>query len=166
ARAGTGFAWGRMNQLVRERPGYVRAVLDDVRRNGPVAVRDLHDPGERMGDSWGWNWTTGKVAIEYLFWAGEVAAASRVRFERRYDVPERVIAPEALNAPEPTTEEAHRALLNIAGRSLGVGTAADLADYFRIRMPEARPRIRELVEESTLVPVEVEGWGRPAYAHR
>ena len=166
ARASTGFAWGRMNQMVRERPEYVRAVLDDVRRNGPIAVRDLNDPGERMGDSWGWNWTTGKVAIEYLFWAGEVAAASRVRFERRYDVPERVIAPEALNAPEPTTEEAHRALLSIAGRSLGVGTAADLADYFRIRMPEARPRIRELVEESTLVPVEVEGWGRPAYAHR
>ncbi|MFL5797397.1 MAG: winged helix-turn-helix domain-containing protein [Actinomycetota bacterium] len=166
ARASTGFAWGRMNQMIRERPEYVRAVLDDVRRNGPIAVRDLHDPGERIGDSWGWNWKAGKVAIEYLFWAGEVAAASRVRFERRYDLPERVIAPEALNAPEPTTEEAHRALLNIAGRSLGVGTAADLADYFRIRMPEARPRIQELVEERTLVPVEVEGWGRPAYAHR
>jgi uncharacterized protein YcaQ len=166
ARASSGFAWGSMNRMIRERPEYVRAVLDDVRRNGPLAVRDLHDPGERIGTNWGWNWNAGKVAIEYLFWAGEVAAASRVRFERRYDIPERVIAPEALNAPEPTTEEAHRALLDIAARSLGVGTAADIADYFRIPMPEARPRIQELVDEGVLVPVEVEGWRRPAFRHR
>jgi uncharacterized protein YcaQ len=166
ARASQGFAWGSMNRMIHERPAYVRAVLEDVRRNGPIAISELHDAGERLRGGWGWNWKAGKVAMEYLFWAGEVAAASRVRFERRYDIPERVIAPEALNAPEPTTEQAHRELLTIAARSLGVGTMADLADYFRIRVPEARPRIHELVEEGVLVPVEVEGWTRPSYLHR
>jgi uncharacterized protein len=165
ARASQGFAWGSMNRMIRERPEYVNAVLDDVRRNGPIAISELHDSGERLRAGWGWNWKAGKVAMEYLFWAGEVAAASRVRFERRYDIPERVIALEALNAPEPPTEEAHRALLTIAARALGVGTVADLADYFRIRVPEARPRIQELVEEGVLVPVEVEGWSPPAYLH-
>jgi uncharacterized protein YcaQ len=164
-RASAGEAWGGMLRIARDRPEYVRAVLEDVRRNGPIAIRELHDPGERFGTSWGWNWKAGKLAMEYLFWSGQVAAASRVRFERRYDVPERVIAPEALDAPEPTTEEAHRGLLAIAARSLGVGTAADLADYFRIRVPEARPRIHELVEEGELVPVRVEAWKQPAYLH-
>jgi len=57
-------------------------------------------------------------------------------------------------------------LLAVAARSLGVGTAADLADYFRIRVPEARPRIHELVEEGVIRPVAVEGWRQPAYLHQ
>jgi uncharacterized protein YcaQ len=104
--------------------------------------------------------------MEYLFWAGEVAAASRIRFERRYDIPERVIPAEYLNAPEPAIEDAHRQLLEISARSLGVGTAADIADYFRIRVPEARPRILELEEEGVLRRVQVEGWKQPAFLHR
>ena len=165
-RATTGETWGGIARIARDRPEYVRAVLDDVRRNGPLAIRDLHDPGERRGSDWGWNWKAGKTAMEYLFWSGQVAASTRVRFERRYDLPDRVIAPEALNAPEPDTEEAHRSLLEIAARSLGVGTAADLADYFRIKVPEARPRLRELVEDGRLLAVAVDGWRQPAYLHR
>jgi uncharacterized protein YcaQ len=166
ARASEGDAWGRMTRMIRERPDYVRRVLEDVRANGPIAISELHDPGQRAGTTWGWNWKDGKVAMEYLFWAGEVAAASRVRFERRYDIPERVIPAEYLNAPEPTIEDAHRQLLEIGARSLGVGTVADIADYFRIRVPEARPRIHELEEEGVLRRVQVEGWKQPAFLHR
>jgi uncharacterized protein len=166
ARASQGDAWGRMTRMIRERPDYVQRVLDDVRANGPISVSELHDPGERAGENWGWNWKDGKVAIEYLFWAGEVACAKRVRFERRYDIPERVIPSQYLNAPEPTVEDAHRQLLEIGARSLGVGTIADIADYFRIRVPEARPRILELEEEGVVRRVEVEGWRQPAFLHR
>ena len=166
ARASEGDAWGRMTRMIRERPEYVQRVLADVRANGPIAISELHDPGERAGEGWGWNWKDGKVAMEYLFWAGEVAAATRVRFERRYDVPERVIPAEYLNAPEPTIEDAHRQLLDIGARSIGVGTVADIADYFRIRVPEARPRIHELEEEGALRRVQVEGWKQPAFGGR
>jgi uncharacterized protein YcaQ len=144
----------------------VQRVLDDVRANGPMSISELHDPGERGTGNWGWNWKDGKVAMEYLFWAGDVACAARVRFERRYDVPERVIPAEHLNAPEPTVEDAHRQLLEIGARSLGVGTVADIADYFRIRVPEARPRVLELEEEGVLRRVEIEGWKQPAFLHR
>ena len=43
-----------------------------------------------------WNWHEGKVALEYLFFTGRVAAARRVNFERLYDLPERVLPPEIL----------------------------------------------------------------------
>jgi uncharacterized protein len=166
ARASQGDAWGRMTRMIRERPDYVQRVLEDVRRNGPMSIKELHDPGERGDGGWGWNWKDGKVAMEYLFWAGEVAASSRVRFERRYDIPQRVIPAEYLNAPEPSVEDAHRQLLEIAARCRGVGTVADIADYFRIRVPEARPRILELEEEGVVRRVQVEGWKQPAFLHR
>jgi uncharacterized protein YcaQ len=47
---------------------------------------------------------------------------------------------------------------------LGVATAADLRDYFRLK-PEATPRIQELVEAGLLLPVKVEGWSQPAFLH-
>jgi uncharacterized protein YcaQ len=56
-------------------------------------------------------------------------------------------------------------LLMLAARSMGVGTADDLADYYRIRMPAARPVLRRLVDAGDLEEVDVEGWGKPAYVH-
>ncbi len=51
-----------------------------------------------------------------------------------------------------------------AARSLGVGTAADLADYYRLNTVRVRPLLAELVEDGRLVEARVEGWKAPAYA--
>src|SRR3954454_18525926 len=156
--------WGRMAQLAREQPGYVDHVLGLVRDAGPLTAGEIAAEEKRSKDHWGWNWSNEKLALEFLFWTGRVTTADRRNFERVYDVPERVIPAQALNAPTPTEEEAHRELLARAAASCGVGTVGDLADYYRIRTPQARPRIAELVEDGRLVEVGVEGWRQPAYA--
>src|SRR3954449_7226461 len=155
--------WGRMAQLAREQPGYVEHVLGLVRDAGPLTAGEIAAEEKRSKDHWGWNWSNEKLALEFLFWTGQVTTADRRNFERVYDVPERVIPAQALNAPTPTEEEAHRELLARAAASCGVGTVGDLADYYRIRTPQARPRIAELVEDGRLVEVAVEGWRQPAY---
>jgi uncharacterized protein YcaQ len=162
-RMARGEAWGRMARMAEEKPGYVQAVFDEVTDRGPLAASELSEPGARRGPWWGW--ADGKATMEWLFWTGQVAVAERRNFERRYDLPERVLPPEVLATPTPPVEEAHRRLLAHAAAAHGVGTAADLADYFRIRVPEARPRLAELVESGELVPADVEGWDRPAYLH-
>lgn len=53
-----------------------------------------------------------------------------------------------------------RRLVALAGQSLGVGTRADIADYHRL----AGAQFDAVVADSGLVPVEVEGWGKPAWA--
>ena len=98
-------------------------------------------------------------------WEGKVTTAHRPNFTRMYDLSERVIPDEHFGAQGLEREEAQSILLLKAARSMGVATAADLADYHRIRMPEARPLIERLSEEGELVEVEVEGWGRTAYLH-
>ncbi|AKT43613.1 winged helix-turn-helix domain-containing protein [Chondromyces crocatus] len=158
-------AWGRMKTLGRERPDFVRAVLDEVTTRGPLPASELSDAGHRPKAGM-WSWSDGKTALEWLFWSGQITAAGRrPSFERLYDLPERVLPPLVLTTPVPDPHAAQRSLLLRAARALGVATARDLADYFRIRPPEARPRLAELVELGSLHEVDVEGFGETAYLH-
>jgi uncharacterized protein YcaQ len=155
--------WGRMAQFAKEHPGYIDHILDVVRDAGPLTAGEIAAEDKRSKVDWGWNWSNEKTALEWLFWTGKVSAATRRNFERVYDVPERVIPRAVLEQPTPTEADAHRELLAIAADACGVGTVADLADYFRIRNPQARPRIAELVEDGRLLEVDVKGWKQPAY---
>jgi uncharacterized protein len=157
--------WGRTQTMQKERPDFLRNVLREVRERGPIGAGELASAGARRLGPW-WDRSDEKIALEVLFWAGEVTTARRRGFERLYDLPERVLPPEVLAAPTPSVEDAQRALVALAGASLGVGTERDLRDYFRLRPDEARPRVLELVEEGVLRPVTVEGWRQPAYLHR
>ncbi|MGH9244077.1 MAG: winged helix-turn-helix domain-containing protein [Acidimicrobiales bacterium] len=148
----------------RDFPEYAELIYEEVAARGPLAASELTDGGKSSGAWWGWG--DGKAAMEFLFWSGRITAASRrSSFERLYDLTERVLPPAILSAPTPDEADAKRRLLQIAARALGVATAADLADYFRIKKADARLRLAELVEEGALLPVEVEGWPEPAYLH-
>ncbi|HTN81961.1 MAG TPA: crosslink repair DNA glycosylase YcaQ family protein, partial [Acidimicrobiales bacterium] len=150
-----------LNALEREHPGYIQAVLDEVRERGPLAAGELTDPGKKTGPWWGYS--KGKQTLEYLFWTGQVTANRRSGFERVYDVPERALPADVLAAPTPTEQEARKTLLDIGARVLGVGTVGDLTNYFMLNIPKTRPAVDELVEEGMLVPVKVEGWKQPSY---
>ncbi|MET0749812.1 MAG: crosslink repair DNA glycosylase YcaQ family protein [Solirubrobacterales bacterium] len=152
-------AWGGMRKVASERPELVAEVLAQVRDRGPVASSELTAERPRRSGPW-WDWSDSKRALEWLFWSGRVTAARRRRFERLYDLPERVLPAKVLAAPTPAPDEAQRELLRIAARSLGVAAERDLRDYFRLSAAEAKPRLAELVEAGDLVEVEVEGWGR------
>jgi uncharacterized protein len=152
-------AWGGMLRVQSERPELVAEVLDQVRERGPIAASELEHDGPRRTGPW-WSWSDAKRAIEFLFWSGQVSAARRRRFERLYDLPERVLPPKVLAEPTPSVEDAQRELVRLASRSLGIAGERDLRDYFRLPTAETKLRIAELVESGELLPVEVEGWGR------
>ena len=154
----------RFAKLNRRRPGFRHAVLAEVAARGAISARDLSDGGPRRGPWWGWS--DGKIALEGLFFAGQVAVAARRGFERLYDLPERVIPTRVLATPTPSRDDAQRALVQIAARAMGVATAKDLCGYFRIARETGDARIAELVEQHELIPVEVEGWTQQAFVAR
>lgn len=145
-----------------EHADYVAAVLAEVVERGPLAASQLSEPRRRTGEWWGRR-SVGRVALEQLFGDGALAAWRAPNFERVYDLAERVIPAEVLALPTPAAEDAQRELVLLAARCLGVGTVADLADYFWLRVPSARPRVAELVEDGRLSRVSVEGWSQPAF---
>jgi uncharacterized protein len=158
-------SWGGMQRVQREQPELVAEVLAEVAERGPIAASDLAERPRRAGP-W-WDWSDHKRALEWLFWAGQISSARRRRFERLYDLTERVLPREVTAAPTPAVEDAQRELVRIAARGLGIAAEADLRDYFRLPAAEAKERVRELVDSEELNPVEVDGWGRtPGYLWR
>jgi uncharacterized protein len=149
--------------LAAAEPGYVEAVVAEIAARGPLQASELADPGDRSGPWWGW--AKGKIACEWLFAQGRLAVSARRGFTRVYDLAERVLPRGVLDAPTPTEEEADRAMLLLAARAHGVGTAGDLADYYRLKVQRARRVLDDLVREGLLEQVEVQGWDERAYLH-
>jgi uncharacterized protein YcaQ len=161
-------------RIERERPGYVTAVLKEITERGPLTFGDLSDPARRekvptryAESSLMWyRWSDGRSVLEGLFDSGELAAADRRGFERRYDLPERVIPAAVLAQPTPGEQDGQRTLVLRAAAALGVATVKDIADYFRLPVAATRARLRELVDQGVLAPARVDGWAEPAFLHR
>lgn len=153
--------WSGMVRFAHEHADPIERVYQAVASGGLTAAGGLEEPGARSGPWWGWS--EGKRALEWLYSTGRLAVAHRHNFERHYDLPERVYPPEILALPTPPADEAQRQLIRISAKAHGIGTATDLADYFRIRPADARLRVAELVEAGELQPVRVEGWSAEAY---
>ena len=160
--------WG-FEELIEALPEYHERVLDEVRRRGPLGADDLPEPEReipaRLGDKWGWTLKVKRQFLEAHFGFGRLAIADRLaNFARRYDLAERVV-PAAHLERRLDRPAAQRELLRRAARAHGVGSARDLADYWRMPIGDARRRLDELATAGELRRVEVEGWARPAFLH-
>jgi uncharacterized protein YcaQ len=139
-----------------------------VAARGPLAARDASPDGSaRRGPAAEggqmWSWRDSKIALEWLFCAGQVTTATRRHFERVYDLTERVLPPEVLARPAPAPADAQRELLRIAARAQGIATERQLGDYFQLPPAEGAARVAELVEAGELVPGRVDGVAKPVY---
>ncbi|XVU24125.1 winged helix-turn-helix domain-containing protein [Actinoplanes sp. CA-054009] len=160
------YAWGGMVRIARDQPELIERVLAVVRDRGPITAAQIEHDEPRRTDHWGWNWSSVKQALEWLFFTGQVTASERTTsFARRYDLPERVLPYSVLNAPTPHPQDAFRALVELSARSVGVGNEAELRDYFRLPVDGFKQAVSELVEDRVLLPVQVRGWKAPAYLH-
>jgi uncharacterized protein YcaQ len=152
--------------VLQRHADYVHWVLEEVRTRGPLTAGDLPEPAgmdRRIANAWV---TVPRAVLEAHFGRGVLAVAERrPNFARAYDLAERVL-PAEHHGRQLSRDEAQRELLRQAASAHGVGTASDLADYFRMSVHDARPRLAELVEAGELRSVRVEGWREPAYLHR
>ena len=157
--------WG-FSKVLEQHADYACWVLDEVRRRGPIAADELPAPdGATARVPGAWIGTVQRGVLEAHFLRGALAAAGRrTDFSRLYDLAERLI-PDGHRTRHVEYNHGRRALLLEAARAHGVGTAKDLADYFRMPVSDAKPRLRELVESGELLETNVEGWREVAYLH-
>jgi uncharacterized protein len=155
-----------MHRVRRAHPEYGAWVLDQVRERGPLGADTLPGPdGVDRRIPGAWVGTVPRAMLEAHFIEGALAVTERRSdFSRVFDIAERRI-PAEHHRRAVDRHDAERELLRIAARAHAIATAKDLADYFRMKVGEARPRIAELVEAGELEEVRVEGWRETAYLY-
>ena len=135
-------------------PGLREQIVERIRAEGPLASRQF----DGKGGGGMWNWKPAKEMLEALYSSGELAIAGRAGFQRLYDLPERVIPREQLDAPTPTEAEFRRGFALRAVRARGALTERGIAEHCRFRGGAARVRehVDALVRDGVVrrVPVE------------
>ncbi|MCW5631429.1 MAG: YcaQ family DNA glycosylase [Rhodoferax sp.] len=155
-----GVALGRTGDPQQQE--HLARLLAHVRSSGPVRSADFTRTDGRSGGWWGWK--DEKLWLEALFARGDLMVARRERFQRVYDLAERVHPGiDALALPDATA--VRDAFIDASVRALGITQARWVHDYFRLK-----PRLRDAdldpwVDDGRLVRVAVDGWERPAYVH-
>ena len=136
---------------------------------GPQTASDVEHPANvRKPGTW-WHHNDIKRALEVMFLRGELAAAGRKNFSRRYGLPEQVLPAEVLARMNPANYDEkpdRRELLTRAAMRYGIATARDLADYHRQHFAAANPVIEELISEGTLVHAQVDEVDLQFLTHR
>lgn len=171
------FGW-RMDEYRGGRYRYTREVLarstslaadvrDVIVGRGASTPREVEGilgieraPGEK--GSW---WTRGEVkhVCEAMFASGELSATRNRNFVRHYDLAERIVGDQV--DVTVSRADAHRELVARAAAAHGVGTVADLADYYRLKTGDVRAVLPDLLDAGVIRDVSVEGWNDRAYLH-
>ena len=141
--------------VVAEHPELAAEVRAAIRERGPLASRDF----EGKGGGGMWNWKPAKTILESLWNAGEIVIAGRVSgFQRLYDLAERVIPRDVLEAPVPDAATRDRELALRAVRARGALTEAGIVEHWRLKGGAARirPHVDGLVSDGLLERVRVE----------
>ncbi len=135
--------------VIGQHPGLAEEVRAVVRERGPIASRDF----DGKGGGGMWDWKPAKVMLEALWNSGELVIAGRVSgFQRLYDVAERVIPRDVLDAREPDEPTRLRELAVRAVRARGALTEAGIVEHWRLRGGAARirPAVDDLVAAGIL----------------
>jgi uncharacterized protein len=157
-----GWLGGRARKWLDEHPAVAKTMLNHVRAHGETRSSDF----ERTdGQKTGWfNWKEEKIALEYLFYAGELMVRKRHNFQRIYDLRERVLT-DFDKLGDVSRADAHDQFVLNTMQALGVTKAEWLGNYFGLNKTDVKAALKRLEEQGRLLTVEVEGWPVPGYIH-
>ncbi|WP_243041468.1 winged helix-turn-helix domain-containing protein [Dyella sedimenti] len=155
----------RMHREYREG---MDAMLARIRELGAVRAADFE--GEKRGAGGWWSWKPEKRWLEAWFALGELMVTRRERFQRVYDLTERVVA--KLDPPPDPSVRAwdhvglRRHFILDSVHALGIAQARWIADYHRLKPAVTERELAPLVASGELLEARVADWAAPAYVHR
>ncbi|EPX78971.1 winged helix-turn-helix domain-containing protein [Litoreibacter arenae] len=146
------------------RAGYdekFQTILKRISDHGPCCSGDVGEDEKKGSGGW-WDWHPSKTALEYLWRSAELSVTRREGFRKFYDLTERVIPPEHLNArftPEETVNHACTTALD----NLGFATSGEMAAFWDIITPaEAKDWCASELAQGDLIEVMLEtAQGKP-----
>lgn len=149
-------------QRLEQHGHLMESVLDRIRQEGPLGSKDFKPPPGAKRGTW-WDWKPAKVALELLFWQGDLMITERRKFQRIYDLTERVL-PAAADTTPPDNEQLGRFLVRRALSAYGVAREREIRDHIHAAKKEVISQgLTDLVEAGQVIPLNIEPDGQADY---
>ena len=118
-----------VKQRIEQSGHLMKPVLERIRREGPLSSKDFDPPPGRKGGTW-WDWKPAKFALELLLWRGELMISERRKFQKIYDLTERVL-PDDIDSSFPGEEECGHFFVTRALSALGIFSEKGLRSFLQ-----------------------------------
>lgn len=140
-----------------------QAIRARIEAEGPLSTKAFDT--KTRGETAMWSRPPHKLALDYMWYAGELSTAHRENFTKFYDLTERVIPPDLREQDIPDTDQIDWLCRGALDR-MAFGTEGDIQRFWEaVDRAEARQWATRTAQD--LVPVEIEGADgtlRPAIA--
>jgi len=147
-------SWWR-ERLGEEPDKVIDQVLKRISLEGPLRSIDFEHKKQAASPVW-WGWKPQKAALEYLWSTGELMVTRREKFQKVYDLTERVL-PEHSREPQPGEREHVEWACRTALERLVVATPREVAEFWHaIGIAEAKAWCAEAARAGRIIPVMVE----------
>jgi uncharacterized protein len=145
-------AWWEAEERFR---GYI---VDKLRSDGPLPLREIEDRAEQPWMSTGWSNQRNVSRMLDLMWVrGYVGIAARDGGQRLWDLMERCLPPDPPSEQLPDTEVTRRSVL-LALKALGIARVPHIRAHFtRGRYPQLPEVLAELHDGGEIVPLQLDG---------
>ena len=146
-------SWLRKNGRV------MRTVEEAIRDRGPLGNADFRRPRSAGKAGGWWSWKPATFALHYLWMTGRVLIHSRVHFQKRFDLGERVF-PGLGGGEPPAVDEFRRWHTRRALHAMGAATEMDLRMYLtfpRIGLATRRRALDAMVKSGEVTEVGIQG---------
>ena len=104
-------------------------VLERIKNEGPLSSSDFENESGKKGGTW-WEWKPAKTALEYLFWKGDLMISERKKFQKYYDLTERVL-PNNIDTSFPSNKELSYYFVKRALSSLGIASEKEVLKFMQ-----------------------------------
>lgn len=158
-----GMGWKFNQSWLQENASHVKQVLKHIKTFGACRSADFERTDGKVG-GW-WEWKPEKRSLEVLFTTGKVMVARRQKFQRVYDLTERVHPNWNDRRDLGKLLDDQRNQVLDAVKALGICKASWIADYFRMKKLPFSIQAESLYQQGCLQQIAVDGWTEPAYYH-
>ena len=154
--------WKFNQKWLTKNASQVQQVLDHVRQHG--AMRSIDFQTEHKKSSGWWEWKPEKRSLEVLFTMGELMVERRQKFQRVYQLRERILPDWDDQLHLPSDAHCLEQFTMKASHALGICKAHWVNDYFRNK--QLKHCLPELLKQAQIIEVKIKNSNETMLVHQ
>jgi uncharacterized protein YcaQ len=140
----------------------IKPIMQRIRVDGPLSAKDFTASSEKKGGAW-WEWKPAKFALELLYWRGDLMISERQKFQKIYDLTERVL-PHNIDTTMPREDELGQFFVRRALGALGIASEREIqkfmqpdtardSDFQAVGREKITEALNNLIEKEEVTPI-------------